>query len=209
VTFDDLVNRAIARFDEDPAIVAAITNERQASMMADAAYRLAELHIGPTAANVSDYTLGATVENIAFIQLGADTVPLIRANQRQMADLRNGRASISDDDVPGAFAIHADSSGVLSVRIFPTPAVAGVDIIASGVVDPSDTAYGTNLPLLVPRRVHRHLLDGVIAELYEQLESRWDLAAPHEQSYERGIDKLRHFKNARLGQGPTQVVRGW
>lgn len=209
MTFDDVVNRLLALFDTDQPTAVAIVNERQAHMMAEAEYRLAELNLGPTVANQSDYSLAGTTENVAYIQLGADTVPYIRAGVREMIGLRNGTQSIDDPEIPGAFALHADANGVLAIRIWPTPTVAGTDILAWSTVDPADTAFGSSSPLLVPRRVHLNLLDGCIAACYEQIESRWDLAMPHEQRYETGIEKLKRAKNARTGAGPTQIARGW
>ena len=209
MTFDDVVNRAMSMFDTDQPTVVQITNERQARMVSEAEFRLVEQDLGPTVAGQSDYALGGTIENVAFVQLGTDTEPYIRASARQMVDLRTGRGSIDDPNTPGAFAIHADPSGTLQIRLWPTPTTGGQSVLAWTAQDPGDATYGSSAALVVPRRVHAELLDGVIAELYEQIENRWDLAAPHEQSYAAGIQKLIRFKNARLGAGATQIARGW
>lgn len=207
MTFDDVVNRILAKFDCDQATAVLIANERQARMVAESHFRLQETTIGMTAVGVSDYALAENIENVAMLQLGADTQPYVRASPREMADIRSGRAFV--DDAPGAFAIHADASGVKQVRINPTPTVAGTSLIAWTTVDAPDTVYGTGLALVVPRAVHMYLLDGCLASGYELVEDRVDLAAPFEQRYEAGIEKLRRYKNARLGSGTTNVARGW
>lgn len=210
MTFDDVVNRLLALFDTDQATAVSIANERQAQMIAEAEFRLAETNLGNTVAGQSDYNLPATVEDITYVLLGADTVPYMRASTKQMLGLRNGTMFIDNpSEAPGAFAPYADATGVLKVRIYPTPTVSGTPILAWSAIDAADTAYGTAAALQVPRKVHIELLDGCIAACYEQIESRWDLAQPHEQKYADGVEKLRRFKNARLGSGTTQIERGW
>jgi hypothetical protein len=111
--------------------------------------------------------------------------------------------------VTGAFAIHANASGVKQVRIWPTPTSSGTAILAWATVDASALAYATATPLVVPGQVHLHLLSGCIASGYEITEDRIDLAASHEQIYQQGIDRLTRFGIARLDSGPAQIGRGW
>jgi hypothetical protein len=193
----------------DQATAVLIANERQGRMVAEAHFRLQEQDIGPTQTGVSDYALPDSLENLSILQVGADTVPYLRASPRQMIQLRSGTGSIDDSSVPGAFAIHASASGVKQVRIWPTPTTSGTAILAWATVDASALTYATATPLVVPGQVHLHLLSGCIASGYEITEDRIDLAASHEQVYEQGIAKLTRFGIARLDSGPAQVGRGW
>jgi hypothetical protein len=193
----------------DQATAVLIANERQGRMVAEAHFRLQEQDIGPTLVGESDYDLPDSLENLAILQVGADTAPYLRASPRQMIELRSGTGSIDDSSVPGAYAIHATASGVKTVRIWPTPTVNGTAILAWATVDASALAYVTATPLVVPGQVHLHLLSGCIASGYEIIEDRIDLAASHEQVYEQGIAKLTRFGIARLDSGPAQIGRGW
>lgn len=207
--FDQLVDRILAKFDCDPATAVLIANERQARMSAEALFRLAETQIALTQAGVADYAVGDTVENVAVLQVGADTVPYLRATPQQMISLRNGSGAIDDPRIPGAFAMHADAAGAETIRLSPTPTQSNVAIIAWSVIDTGDNSYGNATALVVPRAVHLYLLDGCIASGYEIVEDRLDLAAPFEGRYEVGIQKLERYKNRRFGAGPTNVQRGW
>jgi hypothetical protein len=70
-------------------------------------------------------------------------------------------------------------------------------------------AYGADDTPIIPAHLHLYLLDGGIADGYEN-DGRWDLAGNHEARYEAGIVKLRRYKNARLDAGPSgRVQRGW
>lgn len=195
----------------DQATAVLIANERQGTMVAEAHFRLQEQDIGPTLVGESDYDLPDTLENLSILQIGADTVPYLRASPREMIQLRSGIGSIDEPGVPGAFAIHANASGVKQVRIWPTPTMNATPILAWSTVDASPSVYADakTTPLVVPGQVHLHLLSGCIASGYELVEDRLDLAAPHEQKFEQGIVKLTRFGIARLDAGPAQIGRGW
>jgi hypothetical protein len=207
VTFDQLVDRFLQQFDTDQPTAVSIANERHKRMVAEAEYRLAETSLGNTVAGTSDYALADTTLNIAFIQIGAGE-PYIRASERQMVGLRNGTQHVNGD-ADGAFSFYADADGDEFVRINPTPTASGQAITAWSVIDPVDMTYGGGFSPIIPAHLHSSLLDGMIADGYEQIENNPDRATQHEARYEAGITKLRRHKNARLGGGPTQVVRGW
>ena len=207
MTFDAVVDRILAMFDTDQPTAVSFVNERHKRMIGEAEFRLAEHSLGNTVAGQSDYALADTVEHLRYLLIGADTEPYIRASEMQMLEIRSGRSSV--EDAPGAFSMYFDSAGVEKVRINPTPSTSGTAIFGLAAIDPGDLTYGSSAVLLIPAHLHTYLLDGAIADGYEQVDNRWDLAAPHEQRYEVGIQKSRRFKNARLGSGPTRITRGW
>lgn len=207
MTFDQLVDRVVSMFDIDQATVVLWANERHKRMVGEALYRLAELSLGNTVAGQSDYALPDADLDVALLQVGADTEPYFRTNAAELARVRAGIAFVND--APGAFALYADSAGVQKIRLYPTPTVSGTAIVGFGSIAPADMTYGGGASPIIPTHLHPFLLDGVIADGYEQVDERWDLAGPHEQRYEAGIDKLRRFKNTRVGGGTTSVGRGW
>ena len=207
MTFDQLVDRVVAMFDTAPTEVTFWANQRHKRMVGEALYRLAELSLGNTVAGQSDYDLPEADIDIALLQVGADTEPYVRGGVPEMVGLRAGTHSVNN--APGAFSIYADAAGDLKIRLNPTPTASGTAIIGWGVIESADLTYGSGAALLPPAHLHSYLLDGVIADAHAQIENRWDLAAPFEQRYELGIDKLRRFKNSRVGGGPTRIARAW
>jgi hypothetical protein len=193
----------------DQATAVLIANERQGRMVAEAHFRLQEQDIGPTQTGVSDYALPDSLENLSILQVGADTVPYLRASPRQMIQLRSGTGSIDDSSCPAPSPSTRTPAASSKVRIWPTPTSSGTAILAWATVDASALAYATATPLVVPGQVHLHLLSGCIASGYEITEDRIDLAASHEQIYQQGIDRLTRFGIARLDSGPAQIGRGW
>jgi hypothetical protein len=207
VLFDAAVDRVLALFDIDQPTAVSFVNERHKRMCGEAEFRLAETSLGSTVAGQYDYNLPDTVENLAYLMVGADTVPYVRAGELEMVGLRNGTSKV--ENAPGAISFYADATGIEKVRIYPTPSVSGTAMIGLSVLIPADLAYGQGAIFLPPEHLHSYILDGAIADGYEQIESRWDLGTPHDQRFEAGIEKLRRYKNSRLGRGPTQIKRGW
>jgi hypothetical protein len=207
MTFDAMVDRILALFDIEQPIAVSFVNERHKRMVGEAEFRLAETSFGTTVASQSDYAFDDSIEGLRYVQLGADSEPYIRADDLQMVGLRNGSAQV--DGAPGAFSFYGDSSGNEKLRLFPTPTTAGTAIIGWASIEPADIAYGSGGTFLPPQHLHPYILDGALADAYEQIESRWDLATPHDQRFEAGVEKLRRYKNLRIRRRSSQIVRGW
>jgi hypothetical protein len=202
MTFDELVDRVVARFDCTQAEAAAWLNERHRRMVGESLWRLAETDFGPTVVNQSDYALPDSVENVAFLMLGADTDPLARIRPEDMALLRSGGTLSGADQ---AFAMYADAVGVHKLRIWPTP-TSVVEIIGLTAIDPATMVYGAGASPVIPVQFHSYLKDGAFADGFEEIEARWDLAGPFEQRYETGIQKLRRYRVARLASHDAQIT---
>jgi hypothetical protein len=199
--FRALVDRALGQFDTTQATVESFVNERQGRMVSEAEYLLEVKSLGSTVSGTSTYNLDADLVDLRYIQVGSGRYDL--TSLRDIWELQAGREGLSGSG--SVFAPTYDSSGNRQIVLYPTPTTTGDVITGIEALHPSDGTYAANTALVIPKHLRPHLLDGVIADCYEQIDERWDMAQPHEQRYEDGIDKLRRLKNTRVGSGPAKI----
>jgi hypothetical protein len=196
-----IVDRALSQFDVTQAEAESFLNERQGRMVSEAEYLLEVKSIGTTVSGTSAYTLDADLVDLRAIQVGSGRYDL--TSLRNIWELQAGRQGLSGSG--SVFAPTYDSSGNRQIVLFPTPTTTGDVITGIEALHPSDWTYASNPALVIPKWLRPHLLDGVIADCYEQKDERWDMAQAHEQRFEDGIDKLRRLKNTRVGSGPAKI----
>lgn len=205
MTLDEIVAAVQEQHDATASQAERWTNERHRRMVAESMWRAIEKPIAATVAGQARYPIEDDLVDLRALKVGDGQYGL--ASQEQLWALK-------DPSMParltgnGVFAPAFDGTGGAYVELYPVPDVAGTAITGLMAYEPAALA-GSDSPI-IPVDLHSALLDGVNAEAYVQLDGRWELATPHEQRYEAGIEKLRRRKNSRIGSGPVQAqVQGY
>lgn len=193
-------------FDVPEATVKAWLNERYATMVVRARWRLMEVSLGNTVAGQSDYPIDDAIQELAYVYLGSTGRPYIYAGPLEMRQIIAGDARVSDD-AAGAFAPAYTSTGANGIRLWPVPTA--VDALTGLVSEPpADLVDDANVPI-VPADFHKAIVDGAIAIGLERDSERLQEASYFTTQYEGSIERLRKRRLGRIGGGTTQIRRGW
>lgn len=198
MTLDELVAAVQSQFDASAAQVQQWANDRQRRMVAKSLWRGVQKDVGSTVAGQAAYTVEQDMVDLQALMV--DGVPYGEAAVEEMWALAAGTGRLVGD---GVFAPSFTSAGVPQVQLYPVPSEAGLSITGLMAYEPVTMVSGDSP--IIPVDLHPHLLDGVIADGYEQLDGRWDLATPHEQRFEQGIVELRSRRLSRIGGGPVRA----
>jgi hypothetical protein len=205
LTFDDVVDRAQKYGPEVPqATIVSFANARLGRMVAEADYRRKVASLGTTVSGTAAYNIASDVIDIRQAWIGSDLYE--RTSYDVVRDLVAGRRDLVGDG--GVFAPYDDSSGVPQIVFYPTPSTTGDTITAEESYQSSDLTYGSAAATILPSHLMSYLADGVLADVYDY-QAREDMADKYESRFEAGIDKLRRYKNSRVGSGPGRIsLRG-
>jgi hypothetical protein len=209
LTFRQMIDAVLTEhgFDVSEPTVKAWLNERYATMVVRARWRLLEVTLGTTVASQPDYALDDLIQELAYVYVGTNGDPYIKAGALEMRQLRAGTAIVSDD-AAGAFSDAFSSTGAGLLRLFPIPTTAGLAITGLAAEPPTDLVADSDVPI-VPADFHKPIVDGTIAIGLERDAERLQEATYFTGSFEGSIERLRKRRLGRIGGGPTQIRRGW
>lgn len=194
-------------FDVSEATVKTWLNERYATMVVRARWRLLEISLPVTVAAQSDYALDDAVQELAYVFIGTNTDPYIYAGPLEMRQLMAGTARLAGG-AAGAFSPAYSGAGANLLRFYPAPTANGLPITGLASEPPVDLVGDGDVPI-VPADFHKPIVDGAIGVGLERDAERLQEASYFTASFESSIDKLRKRRLGRIGGGPTQIRRGW
>lgn len=201
LTLGGIVARISGQFDASRSLIVQWTNERQARMVAESLWRAVEREVAVSVAGQAVYLLSDEMVRLRGLKVGGVVYgPASRDQMWALADPTN-QARLSG---PGVYAESVGSDGELGVELYPAPSEAGLSIVGQMAWRPPALAADGDEPVL-PEEFQPYLLDGVVAQAYEELDGRWDLAKPHEDRFAEGIVRLTRLRNARVGGGAVQA----
>ena len=181
---------------------------RYQEMCAESGYTQAIRELGPTVAEQSEYALPDSVTRVIGLQVGGSR-PWTPVKLEDLWALSAGTARMEEGMV-GAFAeTWSESStsteeGVESVKLYPVPGEADLDVSAICVVAPPPLSMSDNTAPRVPADFHEYIVDGAIAMGLRRDDSREDEAAPYEARFKDAIGRLGMRRRKRVGRGPIQ-----
>ena len=193
-------------FDADAPRALGWLNRRQRTMVADSRCYRKTTSIGPTVANQVAYTV--PVDVVEILELTVDGIPYGSATHLDLAQGPRGYVILDGD---GGVSARTDSSaGVEQVALYPTPTTAGGVISMYAVYRAPDLVSGTDSTLVIPQEFCEALVAGAIATGLRRTENRPDLAAPFEEEFAAGVEKLRRRVNRKHRKsGPARVRVAW
>lgn len=209
MTFRQMIDAVLIEhgFDLGEPTAKAWLNERYTTAVVRARWRLAELEVGVTVAGHSDYPLDATINELAFVYIGASGEPYIEASPVEMRRIIAGTNRV--DGAAGAFSQAFDANGNPVLRLTPVPATDGQTITGLVAKAPAALVDDTDEPA-VPADIHKPITDGAIAIGLERDAERLQEAAYFTQSFETGVRELERRGKRRIsGGGPSTIRRGW
>ena len=200
--FDDMVERLKAQFDAPQETIVSVVNERYKCMVAEAKWRTAEPVLGFTESGEQAYDVDANIVQVRALRIG--TVIYDRASTSDFWELDAGERVQRSGH--GSFAEGFGTDGQQQILLSPTPTVDGDAIVVLGDLEPDDMVLGRGDQPIIPSDLHRYLLAGARADLYEETDERTDLAAVQEQKFELGIQRLRARRLSRVGSQPGRIL---
>lgn len=205
LTFDTIVDRAQTFGPEVPqATVVSFANARLNRMIAEADYRQKVTTIATTVADQAAYDIPSDVIDIR--SLWVSTNPYSRVGWDVIQDLTAGRREVYGDG--GVFAPYDDTDGNPQIILYPTPSTTGDEITAQESYQGADIAYGGGNYTILPAHIRPALLAGVQADVFDY-QGRQDMAEKYEAVFADGTERLRRYKNSRVGSGPARIgLRG-
>lgn len=200
MTFDELIDRLAAQFDTSQSTIVSIVNERQRVMVADSRWHTRPEQIGTTVADQAVYALPfaspAELVHLSEVKVGSDVY-----GWASQTDIWR----IDSSDTGLWFSVTQDSAGNAELQLNPTPSVSGTVISAIVAVLPGDSTYGSSASLVIPADMHSHLKAGAQADLYEEVDERYDLSQAREAVFQAGVQKLKVRRASLVGPRVTRV----
>lgn len=207
-TTQDLVDAVRTRigFDATETEVLAELNARYKSMCVRAEVFIADVSLGSTVVDQSDYTLATTVAAVKSITV--DGVPWRDTGLRQVDGLvSGGQWELWSWSGEGVYAYEQDQDGH-RLRLYPTPDEAGLAIVARVVQRPADLTL-TDTPN-IPEEFFRSLREGVAATFFAEDSEQLAVADRNEARFDAACLELKQMTlRARRSSGPAQMgLRG-
>lgn len=205
-TVSQLVDDVITEggFDVDTPRALRWLNRRFKFMVGEArAYRKV-VSVATTVAGQAFYAF-SPVEAYTFEING---VPYGKARRADIYD--NAQGTLIWEGAGGLIVGGADATGAKGITLIPTPTQAGLAITSFAAVVPADltadAAGDTLLAAILDGEFADELVSGAIATGHLRVDGRPDLAAPHEQVFAGGVERLRmRTKRRYRGGGPAQI----
>lgn len=193
-------------FDVPEPTVKAWINERYATAVVSARWRLAERTLGTTTNAQNDYPLTDPILNdVETLWIGANR--FIPASYEEMRALIYGSATV--DDAAGAFTLAFDTDGNQIARVAPAPTSTGDAITALVSLEPEDLVGDDDEPI-IPTDLHKPIcVDGPIAIGLERDAERLQEASYFSASYTSGLQQLERRRHRRFGRSNSKIRRGW
>lgn len=206
LTLEQIVDRITGSFDVTQADALQFVNNRRSRMMSEAQFLTKITTIGSTVAGTATYDLPAGNINLRYIQIGTTRYDTVSPDD--LWDIEAGRAADSTDgSTTGLVALYYSSGDSPQIKLRPAPSTTGTAINAIQTHSPSALTYATATATGLPDFIDPYLLDGGLADVYEQKVKRQDLAQLHESRYQDGISKLGKYAKSRLRpSGPYRIV---
>jgi hypothetical protein len=195
MTAQQLVDKLMGQFDVDQTTALQILNEAHKRAVADSEFRMSTVSLGNTVANQANYSLSSGIVTLRRVRIydGSGYTTYDPVDISALWDLDAGNAT-ADGEV---FALDADTSGTLQIRLYPAPTTGGLAITGLQTLEPADLTYGVNEPI-IPADFHMSLLYELAQALaYSQVDERDDQAAAHFTAAAAEIPRLTGRKNAR------------
>jgi hypothetical protein len=197
---DAMVSTLRTMFDTDTATAKGWVQERFDEMIDESGWsKNPVLSLSSTIAGTAIYTISTTVARLSTIIVGGQEYQPV--GEQTLEDLRTSNLFLTHlpTGTGGVFA----PSGTNAIELYPAPTTSGVAITGRVSLEAIDIVDGTEPA--IPRGLHTYLLEGAIALGFERSDERVDLAGPHEQKFQIGIDKLRRRTLSRLGHGVHRI----
>lgn len=198
MTLAELVAAIQEEHDATSAQVERWANQRYRRMVSESKWRMVERSLGSTVAGTDVYAVDADMLELERLSVGG--VEYGRTGTEQMWAVKAGRARLVGG---GVFCAGFATGGTPQVRLYPAPSVTGLELLGLMVFVP-DALTSSDEPVF-PESFHSFWEDGVIADAYERLDGRHELAGPHEQRFVEGIAALARTKVSRIGGGAVQA----
>lgn len=196
------------QFDASEAQALRWLNTRHRQLCARTRCYRRVLDLGATVGGKSAYALPAGVVEILQVNIGG--LPYGASRHSDFAEGERGYIWLGGGE--GGIAGRDDSeSGQQLLRIFPAPQVAltpepGSEITVYAAMQPPPLVVGQDSTIKVPDDYFDALVSGAIATGMLRVETREDLAAPHEQIFTTAVGELLRATNRKYrGAGPARV----
>jgi hypothetical protein len=192
-------------FDVTPATVEKWINERYATLVVRAQWRLAEYDLGQTVAAQPDYEIDSDVQDLAYIYVG-DSDPWLQVAPREMRRLQTGTDWLEGE--PGAFApAYSGDGNTAYLRLYPTPDTADLSIVGFAALPPAPLVNDTDEPI-VPADFHLAIAYGAIGVGLKLDAETLQQASYFDTFFESEVERLRRRRISRIGSGPTRMRIG-
>jgi hypothetical protein len=191
--------------DMTPADALAALNRRWRVMVGEARALRQTVTVGTTTAGVSFYAF-APVEAYSFEVAG---VPFGKARPGDDYASTQGSLWVTPDG-SGLIQGDANSTGADGITIIPTPSASGLAITSFAAVLPGDLTVdatgNTLLNSILKGDFTEELAAGVLAAGFALREANPAAAAPYEQSFAAGVQRLKLRTQRRYrGRRPSQI----
>lgn len=196
------------QFDADEPQVLRWLSVRHRQMCARSRCYRKTLDLGVITAGQAAYAVPPEVVEVLQVTVGG----LVYGNARHSDYAQGARGFIWLGGEGGIAGREDTAEGVQQLEIFPAPAAGSeptpgtAHISAYAAVQPPNLVVGTDATVKIPDDYQDALVSGAIATGLLRVESRQDLAAPHEQIFSTGCSELLRATNRRFrGAGPARV----
>lgn len=191
-------------FDVETATVDGWLNDRLRKLVGYSLWRKGLVAIGSTVIGESVYELSDDVVDLEWVTVGG--VRYDRKSLEELNDVLTGvrRAYGSGGIFAPTFSGDGSSE---SIRLYPTPDEAGLDIIGQAALLPSNMTDPAGYPP-IPADYHEALVAGAIATGLKRVDERHDSAQPFDLEFQEAQESLRRRRNSRQGSGPHRIRVG-